>query len=58
MRYLLVVAVVLASAPVAADWQVKEKKDAMTDEVRKSAYVTNEAGHTFSIYRISEKGPV
>lgn len=54
----MVVAAVLASTPVAADWQVKEKKDAMTDEVRKSAYVTNEAGHTFSIYRISEKGSV
>jgi len=30
----------------------------MTDEARKSAYVTNEDGHTFSIYRISNDGEI
>jgi len=30
----------------------------MTDEVRKAAIVKNDLGHTFSIYRLSEGGPV
>lgn len=59
MRRLLVfiVALVIHSAAL-ADWKLNERIDAMTDEVKKTAIVKNELGHTFSIYRISKGGAV
>ena len=44
--------------PAIAAWEVKEKIDSMTDEVMKSAYVVNEQGHSFTIYRIVKDGSV
>jgi hypothetical protein len=41
-----------------ADWGTEERIDAMTDEVKKTAIVKNELGHTFSVYRISPGGEV
>lgn len=41
-----------------AEWTVETRIDAMTDEVKKTARVENELGHTFSVYRISEGGAV
>jgi hypothetical protein len=42
----------------AADWKVDKRVDAMTDDIKKKAIVANESGHTFSIYRIFQGGPV
>jgi hypothetical protein len=36
----------------AQHWVVTETKDAMTDEVRRAAVVTNKDGFTFSVYRL------
>nr|VFK12413.1 MAG: hypothetical protein BECKLPF1236A_GA0070988_1007011 [Candidatus Kentron sp. LPFa]VFK28601.1 MAG: hypothetical protein BECKLPF1236C_GA0070990_1006911 [Candidatus Kentron sp. LPFa] len=41
-----------------ADWKIDKHLDTMTDEIKKTAIVKNELGHTFSIYRISKGGPV
>ena len=41
-----------------AYWTLDERIDAMTDEVKKTAVVVNDLGHTFSIYRVSEDGAV
>jgi len=59
MRNFLVLIIWLSVHSVAlADWKVDEHIDAMTDEVKKTAIVKNELGHTFSIYRISKGGAV
>jgi hypothetical protein len=58
MKFLIVSAFLLVSTLVFADWQVLEKKEAATELVTKLASVTNESGHTFSVYRISNQGPV
>lgn len=42
----------------ASGWVIKSRTDAMTDKVKKTAVVSNPAGHSFSIYRISEDGAV
>lgn len=55
--FLGVLCVGVQSAAV-ADWSVTGRVDSMTDEIKKSAMVRNELGHTFSIYRITEGGPV
>lgn len=41
-----------------AEWKVTERVDAMTDEVKRTAIVKNNEGHSFSIYRISKGGAV
>lgn len=59
MDRLLVFMISLAfHSAVLASWKVDESVDPMTDEVRKTAIVENDLGHTFSVYRISEGGPV
>lgn len=58
MKFLILSAFLLVSTSVFADWQVLEKKEAATDLVTKLASVTNESGHIFSVYRISNEGPV
>ena len=58
LRLILPLLLLLVPHSVFAEWRVDTRLDAMTDEVKKSAVVTNEAGHSFSIYRISENGPV
>ena len=59
MKRLLVFIVCLFVHSIAtADWRIDERVDAMTDEVKKTAIVQNELVHTFSIYRLSEGGPV
>ena len=59
MKRLLVFIVCLFVHSIAtADWRIYERVDAMTDEVKKTAIVRNELVHTFSIYRLSEGGPV
>jgi hypothetical protein len=59
MRGLLVFMIGLSIHAVAlADWRIDERIDTMTDEVKKTAFVKNEYGHKFSIYRISKDGTV
>lgn len=41
-----------------ANWKVTSKVDTMTDQIKKTAEVTNELGHKFSIYRLSKGGAV
>jgi hypothetical protein len=36
----------------AAQWQVKEEKDSMTDAVRRTASVFNSEGHSLTVYRL------
>jgi hypothetical protein len=43
---------------MASGWEIKSQTDAMTDKINKTATVSNADGHTFSIYRISDKGAV
>lgn len=43
---------------VYASWKVDESVDAMTDNVKKVAYVTNESGYKFSIYRLDNGAAV
>jgi len=57
IRSVLVVALTIPATSW-ADWRVVERIDAMTDEVRKSAIVDNDHGHSFSVYRLSAGGPV
>jgi hypothetical protein len=59
MKKLLVFMLCFCAPSIAlADWKVEKRVDPMTDEVKKTAVVKNELGHTFSIYRLSEGGPV
>ncbi|GMR18628.1 MAG: hypothetical protein BMS9Abin33_1058 [Gammaproteobacteria bacterium] len=59
MKKLLVFIIGLSVHSLAsADWRVDKRVDAMTDEAKKTAIVQNEVGHIFSIYRLSEGGPV
>jgi hypothetical protein len=39
-------------------WEYSEQVDQMTDEVGRSAFVTNSEGHKFSLYRIEPAGKV
>ena len=58
MRTLLIVACCLFIQQSAfADWVVTKRIDVMTDETIRTATVTNQMGHRFSIYRISTGGP-
>jgi len=41
----------LVMATVSASWKVETKTDSMTDEIKKSAVVLNDQGHSLSIYR-------
>ena len=60
MKRLLVciIAIFFPTLVAAGDWGVEKRVDAMTDEVKKTARVENEFGHTFSIYRLTKDGPV
>lgn len=39
------------AATASASWNVETKSDSMTDEIKKSAIVMNDEGHSLSIYR-------
>jgi len=39
-------------------WEYSEEVDAMTDEVKRSAFLTNSEGHKFSLYRTEPGGSV
>lgn len=56
--YFFLKLILFASTSSFADWQVKEETDLMTDRIRKIAYITNDSGHTISIYRISKNESV
>lgn len=58
MKILRVIAALLVlSGPAAsAAWTVETRLDAMTDEEKRSAIVTNDEGHSFSVYRIEPGG--
>lgn len=57
-KFFVILLGLLCQSTAIAEWGVKEKVDSMTDETRKSAYVVNEQGHSFSIYRIANNGAV
>lgn len=57
-RLILFAAGLAVQSFVLADWQVDKRIDSMTDAATKTAVVTNELGHQFSIYRLSKDGPV
>ena len=48
----------VCASDACAGWKIKETTDSMTDKVKKTAYVENSEGHSFSIYRIEKGGPV
>jgi hypothetical protein len=58
LRSLVIPLLLLVSAPANSEWQVLSHVDSMTDELKKAASVTNEAGYKFSIYRIQPSGKV
>ena len=51
-RTIITILVTLTTTLTLADWRVGQKVDPITDEVRTIAFVENEQGHTFSVYRI------
>lgn len=59
MRNLMIVAVLLfltvSFASASPSWRVEREVDSMTDEATARALVTNEEGHTFSVYRRPNK---
>lgn len=55
--FALFLALASFTAVAQAAWVLNSKKDAMTDQVVKSARVTNEQGHSLTLYR-QESGPV
>lgn len=50
-RLLLAIPLLLAMVTAFASWKVETKTDSMTDQIKKSAVVVNEQGHSLSIYR-------
>lgn len=57
-RLLLTVIALLFAAPLAmAEWTTQEEVDAITDKITKTAFVENQSGHEFSVYR-SDNGDV
>lgn len=56
IRVFILLVLTLAAAAAQAGWTVSTHVDAMTDERRKSARVTNDLGHSFSVYRITSGG--
>ena len=53
MRLLLMLMIGLTVQSCSSpDWEVEELADPMSDQISKTAVVSNKLGHTFSIYRI------
>lgn len=52
-RFIFTLLSLLTMATASASWKVETKKDAMTDETKKSAVVVNKQGHSLSIYQHS-----
>ena len=57
-RLLLLLLMTSFQFPAVAEWKYEERIDAMTDETRRTAFVYNENGYKFSVYRIPGQTPV
>ncbi|MFI9651127.1 hypothetical protein ABGV17_11170 [Guyparkeria sp. GHLCS8-2] len=58
MRFLILFLGLAVQSAALAGWTVESHTDAMTDEVKKKATVTNDLGNSFTIYRIAPGGEV